>query len=314
MNDQTPSGNQDPWARVSAVIVTHNSAGVIEKCLRSIDRAHHIIVVDNASDDETLDIVKRTLPGAEIIHNPVGVGFGSASNQGLEQVQTEFALHPNPDTVMSKDALESLVKTAESFPDGGLFGPKVLNPSGKVEHSYDAALHLRNGMSRDRSGEALPEGPVCTGFLSGAVLLYRMSALREVGMYDPAFFLYYEDMDLCARFFASPYSLIYTPYAEAVHVGGGSIRPSLASHWEKFYHSGWSRLYYEDKYNKKGASLSLGVKGILKFFFKGVAYTMIFKFNKAVRDYARAFGCLAYLLHIPASKTTKKTRPDQTCA
>ena len=313
MNVRESGSSIDPWSRVSVVVVTHNSAEVIEKCLLSIARANHVIVVDNASDDSTLDIVCRVLPKAEIIHNMVGLGFGNASNQGLERVKTEFALHPNPDTVMKEAALESLIKAADQYPDGGLFGPKVLNPKGKIDLSYDAPLHLRGGMPRDRSHETLPEGSMCTGFLSGAVLLYRMSALQEVGMYDPVFFLYYEDMDLCARFFASPYNLIYTPNAEAVHVGGGSIRPNLASHWEKFYHMAWSRLYYEDKYNHTGSSTGLGLRSILKFGLKGLAYTLVLQFTKAIRDFARASGSLSYLLHIPASKTTRRTRPNQSC-
>ncbi len=300
-----------PWSRTTAVIVTHNSAAVIEPCLRSVARCHKVVVVDNASDDETRDIVRRCLPRAEVIENPIGLGFGSASNQGLGRVETEFAIHPNPDAVMMEGALEALVAAADRFPDGGLFGPRITSPAGKIETSFDVVLHLRRReLPRDRDGEPLASGPICTGFLSGATLFYRMSVLRELGGFDPAFFLYHEDMDLCARFFESRYSSIHVPEAEVIHIGGGSIRSDLFAHWEKFYHLAWSRLYYECKYRGRGAAAALGWSNVLRFFGKAVLYALTLNGSKMVRDLARGTGSLAYLLHIQASKTVKRARPE----
>ena len=300
-----------PWSRTTAVIVTHNSAAVIEACLESVARCHKVVVVDNASDDDTLAIVRRDLSRAEVIKNPVNLGFGNASNQGLARVETEFAVHPNPDAVLKEGALEALVAAADAFPDGGPFGPRITNPNGKTEKSYDVILHRRRReLPRKRDGEPPAAGPFCTGFLSGAALFHRMSALREMSGFDPALFLYHEDMDLCARFQESRYSVIYVPEAEVTHIGGGSIRPSLSVHWGKFYHLAWSRLYYECKHGGRAAAAVLGWSNALRFFGKAVVHALALNGSKMVRDLARGTGSLAYLLHIHTSKTVKRARPE----
>ena len=99
--------------RVAAVIVTHHSAAVIGPCLGSIRGLSELIVVDNASDDETRDIVAREAPAAEIIHNRIGVGYGNGANQGLARITREFALMVNPDAVLRPGAIAELLAAAE---------------------------------------------------------------------------------------------------------------------------------------------------------------------------------------------------------
>lgn len=304
-----PSEQNDVWGRVSVVVVTHNSAEVISQCLERFTQVGHVIVVDNASDDETLEIVKRVLPDAHIIHNEKGLGFGNASNQGLKLVKTEFALHVNPDAIVQEGCIETLVATADAFPDAGMLGPEVVSPDGHVDKSFNVALHMRQGMSKDRSREPRPIGPCCTWFLSGAVLFYRMDALRTVNFFDPAIFLYFEDDDISSRFSLAGYSLLFVPGCVTVHIGGGSGRPSLAAHWEKFYHFSWSRLYYEAKYKGRFIAMKLGWAETVKSIGKLFGHLLTIKGRKSITDLARIAGSIAYLMHVPVSKTTRRTRP-----
>ena len=300
----------DAWARTSVVAVTHDSGHVIGPCLASVAQAAAIFVVDNASHDDCLATVRATTPGAEIVANPVGLGYGNGANQGMERVTSEFALVINPDAVLRTGALDALVAAADAYPDAAMLGPAIYNPDGSLEISHDAGLFERAGLDARRDGESAPEGPLCAGFLSGAVFMLRMSAVRATGGYDPAIFLYYEDDDLCLRLRAQGYSLVLVPGAQAEHLGGGSIRAGWASHWEKFFHMAWSRLYFEAKHQRTGTSEATALGHALGFAAKALGYALIGQAKKAVRDAARASGSLAYLLGRPASRTTRRARPE----
>jgi N-acetylglucosaminyl-diphospho-decaprenol L-rhamnosyltransferase len=299
----------DAWARTSVVAVTHDSSHVIGPCLASVARATAIVVVDNASRDGCVAAVRANAPAAELIANPVGLGYGNGANQGLERVASEFALVINPDAVLRAGALDALIAAADAYPDAAMLGPAIYNPDGSLEISHDTGLFERARLDARRDGEPAPEGPLCAGFLSGAVFVLRMSAVRATGGYDPAIFLYYEDDDLCLRLRAAGYSLVLVPGAQAEHLGGGSIHAGWASHWEKFFHMAWSRLYVEAKHGRAGGGPAVALGNALGFAAKALGYALIGQATKAVRDAARASGSLAYLLGRPASRSTRRARP-----
>ena len=300
----------DAWQRVSVVVVTHHSGAVIRHCLEPLGNAAQIIVVDNASDDDTLDIVAQAAPGCEVLRNQVGAGYGNGASQGLARVQTEFALLANPDAVVSDAALARLVDAADAFPEGALFGPTVIGPDSDVELSHDVGLFDRRNYG-DRNQEAPPLGPCCAEFLSGAVTLLRMSAYREVGPFDPRLFLYYEDDDFCMRLRAAGFSLILVPDAVVSHVGGGSVRLSAHYYWEKYWHMAWSRLYLEEKYRGRAARRRTANANFLRFAGKTLGNAVILRRAKAWRDLARLFGTAGYILGVPASRTVKEARPPR---
>ncbi len=285
----------DPWSRVAVVTVTHHSADLIENCLRSVAKAAQVIVVDNASDDGTPDVVRRSLPSARLIENRVGRGFGNGCNQGLEAVEAEFALLLGPDSTIDDASIAALVTAADAWPEAGLLGPAIIAPDGHVELSHDIGFFERVHGGKRKDGDLLPEGPLCADHLSGAVLLVRMSALREVGFFDRNIFLYYEDDDLCIRMRNAGHTLILVPEARATHIGGGSSRPSLHHRWEKFWHMAWSRLYIEAKYHGRTAAVGVALRQGVKFSAKALGYGMTFNGPKSLRDAARLAGTLAWL-------------------
>ncbi|MCZ6592564.1 MAG: glycosyltransferase family 2 protein [Alphaproteobacteria bacterium] len=300
----------DAWQRVSAVVVTHHSSGVIRQCLEPLGRAAKIVVVDNASDDDTLDIVSQAAPDCEVLRNPIGAGYGNGASQGLARVQTEFALLANPDAVVSDAALARLVETADAYPDGALFGPTVIDTDGTVELSHDVGLFDRRDHGH-RDNEPSPDGPCCAEFLSGAVTLLRMSAYREVGPFDPRLFLYYEDDDFCMRLRAARFSLIQVPDAVVSHIGGGSVRPSAHYYWEKYWHMAWSRLYIEEKYRGRAARRRIANANLARFALKALGNAIILRRAKVWRDLARLFGTAGYIFAIPASRTVPEARPPR---
>ncbi len=285
--------------RVAAVIVTHHSAAVIGPCLDSIRGVGELIVVDNASDDETRDIVAREAPAVEIIHNRIGVGYGNGANQGLARITREFALMVNPDSVLRPGAIAELLAAADRYPDAAMFGPLLYKPSGEVELSHDVSLFDRRRFGK-RHGESPPQGDCCAASLSGAVVLLRMAALKEVGFFDSNLFLYYDDDDMCMRLRTAGHGLVLVPSAGAEHRGAGSVRPSAGYYWEKFWHMAWSRLYIEEKYHGLAAGRRMAAANAVHYALKSLGHGLTLNHRKAWRDAARTCGALAYLVGIPA--------------
>lgn len=303
------TGLDDAWARTTTIVVTHHSSAVIGPCLDSVSRSARIIVIDNESTDDTLDIVRERVPNAEIIQNKVGVGYGNAASQGLALVETEYALLMNPDAEFIDEAFADLMAEADAHPDAGLLSPLLLGTDGDYDRAWNGPLFLRDQMPSDRSGEPKPEGPFCTWVVSGAVNLVRMSAVNEVGFFDDAIFLYHEDDDICHRLKDAGHNILVVPGAECRHIGGGSIGSGWDRHWEKFYNMSWSRLYFEAKYHDLDAAKRLGWKQMLRF---GPKALMVFRPRKAVRDAARFCGAWDFMRGKAVSKTTDRARPKGT--
>ncbi len=299
----------DPWTRVSVVVVTHHSAAVIAGCMEGIGGSAEIIVIDNASDDETTDIIARIAPQARITRNSYGVGYGAGANMGLAGVTREFALLANPDSQFNDDALARMLAAADAYPDAALFAPRVLDAQGHDEPAHDVELFARRDYPA-RAGEAVPDGPICAAYLSGAVVLLRMSALGDIGLFDEAIFLYYEDDDFCMRLHRAGFSAVLVPGAVVRHAGGGSVRPSMHYRWEKFWHMAWSRLYIEDKYHGRAACWRLVRSNLLRFAGKTLGNALTLNSAKTWRDLARLFGTIGYMLGLPASRTTRRARPE----
>ncbi|WP_052741760.1 glycosyltransferase family 2 protein [Kiloniella litopenaei] len=291
---------KDIWSRVTVLTVTHNGGEVIGNMLETVPSQVPLIVIDNASTDDTLDIVRAVAPQARLILNEVGLGYGNGMNCGLRNVNTEFALLVNPDSVLSEDAIIKLIQAADQFPEAGLFGPSILNPDGAVELSHDVNLFQRGALGK-RIGEIHPEGPLSADFVTGAVMLLRMDAGRAVDFFDREIFLYYEDDDICMRLRKAGYGIVHVPDAVITHIGGGSVRPNRAYYWEKFWHISWSRFYFEKKHRGMNAARSLALKYACRYAFKALGYALVLKRSKAWRDTARFCGAIGFLLGKRAS-------------
>lgn len=301
----TSSPTAPDWSRVTAVMVTHHSAAVVGACFENFRDAPNIVVADNASDDETLDIIAATTPHARIFRNKIGMGYPGGANLGLSQVQTEFALTVNPDSVVKPEAVTALLETADRYPEAAIVCPQNINLDGSPELTHDIPMFDRENVPspyNKRLHEPVPDGDLCAEFVSGAVNLIRMSVIHELGGFDENIYLYYDDDDLCLRMREAGYVLILTPHAQIMHINAGSVRPSLHYKWEKFWNAGWARLYIEKKYHGTGSLLRLAVLHTVKFLIKSIAYTLTLRFGKALRDFAQFCGTVSFLVGIKAVK------------
>jgi GT2 family glycosyltransferase len=176
--------------------------------------------------------------------------------------------------------------------------------------SHDLGLFERISAGKRLDAYFVPEGPLCAGHLSGAVLLARVEAVRRIGGFDSNIFLYYEDDDLCIRMRQAGLSLILVPEARATHIGGGSSRPGLAIHWRKFWHMAWSRLYIEAKYHGRAAAAKVAVRHAPRFLAKAIGYALVLNRRKSVRDAARFAGSVAWVLGMKAMPDVRSPKGE----
>lgn len=229
---------------LSIVVVTYNSRRHVRDCLESIQRTaggidHEVIVVDNASQDGTQDIIRNEFPKTHLIANPENLGFARASNQGITPSQGRHILLLNPDTVVLPKTLATLLKEMNQSPETGLLGCRLLNPDRSLQLSFGYEVNIWNEVVRKivfnlwENHRFPPVGWILrslhsrkreVAWVKGACMLLRRQALLDVKLMDEAFFMYLEDADLCRRVRQSGWQVRYTPEAEVIHIGGGSVR------------------------------------------------------------------------------------------
>lgn len=221
-------------ALISAIVVTYNSRRHISACLASLVRStippDEIIVIDNNSTDGTADFVRRTFPEVTLLDYCDNPGFAEANNRAFRIANSRFCFLLNPDATVAPDCLQQLLGAMERDPRISVAVPKVLlaRESSVIN---GAGLNVnRIGYGWDRgflewdSGQYDAETAVVAG--SGCAMLLRRSMLDEIGTFDPTYFMYYEDVDLCLRAWLAGFRVQYVPRAVAWHdmkVSGRSL-------------------------------------------------------------------------------------------
>jgi N-acetylglucosaminyl-diphospho-decaprenol L-rhamnosyltransferase len=223
---------------VDVVIVSYNSRDTLRECVEPLAGLPgvSVIVVDNASTDRSLESI-ADLPVRAIAAGRNG-GFGFGCNLGSVAGDAPFVLFLNPDARIAQRDLDRLVQALESEHDVAVVGPRIVDADGSLFHSmrryqrvgstWATALFLHRVFTRARWANEIIRAPEAyerasyPEWLSGSCLLARRSALDRVGGFDENFFLYGEDMDLCARVRAGGERVRYEPSARAVHEGGHS--------------------------------------------------------------------------------------------
>lgn len=239
--------------QLTVVVVTHHSAHCVAALAATVKTFAHVIVVDNASDDETLALVAREIPHARVVSCDLNLGFGVANNRGLDLVTTPYGLLLNPDCQIDRASAAQLVWTAQQWPDAAIVAPQLLDASGKPELNYGWLRWLWG----PRTGAA--EGVLCVGHACAAAWLLRCGGSRP-WRFDPGYFLYYEDEDLCARISQSRQMVMIEPAAQAVHANRGSVRGKspLRSEWLRGLHHSRSKIRFQALY--QGSSVARGVR------------------------------------------------------
>lgn len=250
-------------ADLSVCIVNWNTRAHLKACLESL-AAHaeslqlEVIVVDNASTDGSAEMVRESFPQVRLLANEENVGYARGNNQALAQASADYAMLLNPDTTVRPGTLQGLLACAERHPRAGAVAPKLVYPDGRLQPSCrtfptpDVVFYEILGLSRlmprsrifgkyrmtwwDYGDERPVEQPMASA------LLLRKAALEEVGYFDEAFPIFFNDVDLCKRMWDAGWQIWFTPCAVVTHFHGASTRQVRRAMIAESHRS-WIRFY-----------------------------------------------------------------------
>ena len=244
---------------LSIIIVNYNVRDFLHHALVSLRKATkgirgEIIVVDNASDDGSIEMVRRRFASVHLIANKSNLGFARANNLGLKRARGKFLLLINPDTIVQEDTLRVMLKFFAENPDVGLAGCKILNPDGTFQlacrRSFPrpwAALTKMTGLSalfpRSRFFGKYnltylnPDETYELDAVSGSFMMVRREAYEQVGGLDEDFFMYGEDLDWCYRIQQAGWKNYYVHSTQIIHYKGESTKRSDLNEIRTFYHA-----------------------------------------------------------------------------
>ena len=282
---------------VDVVVVTYRSGATVAEAVQPLAGLDwvHVIAVDNASGDGTVDLL-RTLP-VETISLTENGGFAHGCNVGWRAGSSPYVLFLNPDAHIGLEALAKLVRELDRDERAGAVAPRIEEPDGSLDFSLRRFPRVRSGFAqalflhrvfpdapwvdeviRDRSQY---EHPHTVEWVSGACFAVRRSVLEEIGGMDEGYFHYSEDTDICARVWEAGYEVRYVPDAVAVHEGGASsprtrLLPILAA----------SRMRYSAKHDRPLAAALVRASVVLG----AATHVVVARSSDARRGHLRALG------------------------
>ena len=264
---------------LSIIIVNHNTKEHLIRTLGSLvgnikEMSHEIIVVDNASTDDSVLTVKRMYPAVELILMDHNAGFAKANNLGAKQAAGRYLLILNSDTEVPEGTVEELIDIKKNHPDWGMVAPLIFNPDGSIQLSWGKDIHphtevflkffaekwyrWRNRQKKERSGRFVD-------WVSGACFLIERSLYRQIEGFDERFFLYMEDADLGKRIRQLGYKIRLTSKARIIHHSGKSV---AGIQGRALLEAKRSQLYYYCKHNSRMALSLLRIYLRLRFWWK----------------------------------------------
>lgn len=230
-------------ASASIIIVTWNAKDYTRQCLASLKRHAYqgtieTIIVDNASNDGTVEMVTQEFPDVVVMQNETNLGFARANNLGLAKSRGKYALLVNSDVIVFPNCIENLVGYMERNEAVAVAGPRMLGPDGAVRRSTMRFPSIWDSFCRSLALDAVFRGSKYWGgflmgdfkndrtsdvdVLNGWFWAVRREAALDVGFMDEQFFMYGEDIDWCYRFHLHGFRVVFISDAESIHYGGAS--------------------------------------------------------------------------------------------
>ena len=244
---------------LSIIIVNYNVKEFLQNLLHSIDKAlqnlsSEIIVVDNASDDGSVEWIKSKFPSVKLIENKTNLGFGKANNQALKIAEGKYLLLINPDAIVSEDTFTKMIHFLEGQKDAGLAGCKILNPDGSLQlacrrsfpgpwTSFCKVTGLSNFFPNSKMFARynltyLNENQTYeVDAISGSFMMLKRVVYEKLGGFDEQFFMYGEDLDLCYRVQKAGYKVFYVHTTQVIHYKGESTKRSSMDETKIFYNA-----------------------------------------------------------------------------
>lgn len=267
--------------KVSVVILNFNGEKFISSCLDSVKKINkkdldvEVIVVDNGSVDRSLEEVKKSYKDFVILENKINLGYADGNNVGVKYAlenKADYVLVLNNDTIVDKDLVVELLKTAEQDPEIGIVGPKIYfapgfefhkdrytkDEKGKVIWYAGGLVDWANVLASHKGVDEVDHGQHDTteetDFVCGCAMMVKRGVFEKIGLFDSKYFLYFEDNDICQRAKRAGYKIVYEPKAYLYHLNAGAS--ASGSNLQEYYITR-NRLLYGLKYAPLRSKLAL---------------------------------------------------------
>lgn len=291
---------------LSVIIVNWNVRDLLRDCLRSLARSlrlardrYEVIVVDNASADRSVEMLRSEFPGITVIAGSENVGFGKGCQIGYECCRGDFILLLNPDTVVLDGAIDTLLAEMAARPAAAIIGPRLLNSDGSFQRASGGAfpslrnvawnyLLLHHLLPTSWAPEPLfldkdLDGLFELGWVSGAAMLLRREAVGAQ-IFDPAFFMFGEDMDVCDRVRCAGWQVLYCAHCSIIHHHGRSFAQQSSLEVLATMHKGPRQLFR--KRHSMAAALVYDVLLLIGFLIRWPVFGLLARLQPG-KDYDR---------------------------
>lgn len=293
---------------ISIIIVSYNTKDLLRQCINSIIENtfgidYEIIVVDNASRDDSIIMLKSEFPNVKLIESGINGGFAYANNIGIKESNGRYVFLLNSDTVILKDVIKRLVSFMDEDTSIGLTGPKLLNGDFSHQTSISAFPTLKKEIYHIYKFKNLLKIPIIKKFLVkfagrigskdveqymknfqeilepedvqvlvGAALLIRREVIDDIGLLDERYFMYYEEIDFCYQAYKKGWRRVYCPYGEIMHlIGQSSEKISDITFYERYR----SMILYFRKNYGKTKEILVRINLVIALAFRVIAIQLI---------------------------------------
>ncbi len=220
--------------KTSIIIVSYNSEDFIEKCIlsvfKNINSNTEVIVLDNASNDKTYEILGKFKKKIKLLKSEINLGFGQGVNKAVKEAQGEYLFLLNPDTEVKSPFLDEIINFYENNKDCGALGVKTIMPNGEVQKTVKKEPTIKGAFfefileSKNTYSEYNPKSdkPLEVEVVYAAALLIKKDLFNKLGGFSNKYFMYYEDVDLCKRIRKLGKKIYYYPCVSILHLVGAT--------------------------------------------------------------------------------------------
>ena len=224
--------------KLSIIILNHNSRGLLKQCVRSIEMSnvsvpYEIIIVDNASTDDSAEMIEHELSHVRLIQSEVNIGYGGGNNKGAQHAKGEYLLILNPVVTVLENSIESMLEKFSEDEHVGLVAPQLLHPDKSIQYSAYRFPKTTTPILRRTVFGKTPWGRKhlswfmmadwdhltsrSVDWVLGGAMMMKKEMLQQLKGFDENYFLYFEDVDLCRRMWQQNKKVIYCAESRMVH-------------------------------------------------------------------------------------------------
>ena len=256
---------------ITFLIVTFKSRESIHRCINLIAKKYLILVIENSADKFFKDDLEKKYNNVKCVLAGENLGFGKASNIGLNLVKSKYTFLINPDTLLTSNTVEKLIHYSQKINDFALLSPVMMDPEDKNYHIYKKKKLTINKL------EYLE-----VDFIKGFAMFFNMNKFKTIGFFDEKIFLYFEEDDLCRRVRKLNQKIYVIFSSKITHAGGQSHNKEFNEEMDssRHWHHMWSYYYYNKKHFTFLYALLITIDKVISYSLRVLFYSIFFNKNK----------------------------------